>query len=525
MTANTNPPSTNPRQYLPVNPPAMRAWRAVCALALLSLAISAPSLGNWCGWSTDCFSFLTHARTLAETGSFVESRVNTPPGYPVLLATLVRISGELPILGLRWLSALALAASAVGTYLIHRERIGARWAWVAGLVVASSPVLLRLTTNPLSEPLFMAILCALIILSQRWMARGIQSPLEVILGGLGLAALILIRSMGIALLPCMIWAILKCPHRSRWSRAGCAASLSFVTMTPIIAWELRQQQYPVTFGYQQAWTHARDAESTTATGLPLQAERLARFGLLRLESIKELFLPKTILWRAYQPPLNQPTTWLIGGGVVFIGLTLAMHRQSPTDLYALLTLLMLALWPYDEGVRLVSPLLPIFIAYPFVAAQWIMRQLKQNPAARWTITTILLGWISLHAWGTGDWWSRLPAYRAKQVALLDQIEEMSAWQRDHLPKQECVAILPEGDNSKLVLAGAAYLARTTIRYVDCIPGRPLDIGTAPITTALVHHSLSDSVRQITSLTPTGKIGPFTILQRPMSTDIAHAKTE
>lgn len=498
------------RQDLPTN--GLRSERlAIGTIIAFSILVAVPAMGPWCGWSTDCFSFLRHARFLAQTGGFPPERVNVPPGYPLLLAPIMLLFGQTPILAIRLLSMAAVTCSAVATYFLHRRRIGTRFAWIAALLVAGSPVLLRLSVTPLSEPVFTAGVCLLLVLCQRWATRGVRGLREAVLAGLATAALVCIRSMGVAILPAMIIAAWKIPARSMRFRVGFATALTLSTVIPLAAWELRQSAYPATFGYQHAWTHAREAEATDATGLTLQIERLARFGPTRLAALKALLLPGDIAWRLFQSPLDVPTTWLIGGGVVVLGFVLAATQRTASEIYLLLTLLMLAFWPYDEGTRFVAPLLPIVVAYPFVAVRWLQASVSR-PMARVAVAAALAIWVFGQAAGLTHCLTRTPQYRDKQVALWNQITETARWQQSSLAGGTVTAILPEGDNTKLVLAGAAYLTRADIRYVDCIPGRPIVLGSSPVNLALVHTSLVNQVRERHALIAEATHGNLTLMR-------------
>lgn len=497
---------------------------AIGTIIVFSLLVAVPTIGSWCGWSTDCFSFLRHARFLAETGGFPAERVNVPPGYPALLAPLILLFGQTPVLAIRLLSMVAVTCSAVATYYLHRRRIGSRFAWFAGLLVAGSPVLLRLSFTPLSEPLFTAGVCLLLLRCQRWATQGVRGHRDAVFAGLATAAVVFIRTMGIAILPAMILAAWQLPDRSTRFRMGFVAALTLSTILPLAAWELRQSDYPTTFGYQHAWSHAREAEFTDSTGVTLQVERLARVGPKRLAALKALLIPGDLAWRLFQPPFDAPTTWLIGGGVIIVGIVLATTQRTASDVYLLITLSMLALWPYDEGTRFVVPLLPLVVAYPFVAAKRFQERVSR-PAARVVLTAALSIWIVAHAAGLALCLARVPHDRDKQVALWNQITETARWQQSSIADDICTAILPEGDNTKLVLAGAAYLSRANIRYVDFLPGKPLEIGSAPINLALVHASLVEHVRERLDLIPASTHGNLTIMRPAPSLVRAASETK
>jgi len=454
----------------------MQRPRAAAALAATALLMTLPSLRDWCLFSPDCFRYLDIARHLLETGAFPPERLMAPPGYPLLLVSFLLL-GDLPILALRVMLAACWAVSAAATYLLHRDELGHRPAMIAGLLGATSPVLLQLSLMPLSELPYLAFLTlALVMISAWWRGRA-RSWWAVVAGGLLVSAGLMIRSMGLVLVIAGGYALFVRRADTFKRRIACLGIFLLCSLGPTALWSWRQSGYSHGETYARSWTLARSVEATGATGMSLQLERLARFGPMRLEAVKEAVLPKQLLWRLFNPPLNGPTTWLIGGLFVVVAVVRLGVRRSPIDLYVLGSLVLVAFWPYDEGVRLVAPILPVIVAYPlWVGAAW-WRRTRSRTMIRSILAVVLAGWLTIQGAGMFLLQLRLPSQCARAENRLEDMMEIAAWQELHAsPSAPWFGLTEDGDNSKLVLYGAAYLARRPINTVDVrngiIEGRP-----------------------------------------------------
>ena len=109
-----------------------------------------------------------------------------PPGYPALLSLVWRVAPSFPanLVVFKLLNAVFFCASAVLVALLVRDRLESRaWAIGTGVVTAVSVPLLVLVTMVLSEPLFLAVLLAALILAERLVKGAVSTRLA---GGLGL---------------------------------------------------------------------------------------------------------------------------------------------------------------------------------------------------------------------------------------------------------------------------------------------------------------------------------------------------
>lgn len=383
-----------------------------------------------------------------------------------MLAPLMA-AGDLPLLLLRMVLAAAWAISAALTFLLHRKELGVRLSVIAGILVGLSPVLFTLSLTPLSETTFSVLAALSLLLFERW--RRSDSPAwgSAIAGGLLVTAVCLTRSMGVILLPLGAGVLLANRASCVSRRLGNALVFLVVAVLPLLAWQQREQGYAPNGGYLSIWTHALGHEETNSVGLQLQAHRLARFGPLRLESLKETVLPKELCWRAYRPPLAEVTTWLLGGALALIALIRTLLYRRPSDAFVVLTLLMLALWPWDEGVRLVTPVMVVTAAYPLWLGARLWARYGHLRGVLRCLRLALAGLISLQIAGVGLLISRVPDQRAKAESRLADMSRIAGWLRIELSEAgSWAAYLPDRHAAKLSLIGAAYLARRPLTAVD-----------------------------------------------------------
>ena len=162
-----------------------------------------------------------------------------PPGYPLLLAALWKLSPEFPdnIVVFKFVNAVFLAATAVGTYKLSRSRfeLGALGASVTSVVGSLSVVVLIITGVVLSEPFYMALVIPTLLLTERAVEDG--SARTAAGAGALIGMLTLVRTLGVFVLPAALLVMLV---RRRWRSA---LILTGVAMLFIIPWQLWVSAY------------------------------------------------------------------------------------------------------------------------------------------------------------------------------------------------------------------------------------------------------------------------------------------
>jgi hypothetical protein len=168
--------------------------------------------------------------------------VHFPPAWPALLALVWMALPEFPqnVAALKFVNPvlLAIAAAMACAYAIRRFALPPAAAVVTTIVFAAALPVLVLTNVLFSEPLFLVVLFVALAAAD----RAVEQPgwRASALAGLSAGALALVRSLGIALVPALIAALLLA---KRWRDAAVAAIGATVVMLP---WQL--------------WVSARTAE-------------------------------------------------------------------------------------------------------------------------------------------------------------------------------------------------------------------------------------------------------------------------
>ncbi|MFQ5502257.1 MAG: ArnT family glycosyltransferase [Phycisphaerae bacterium] len=487
---------------------------ATLSLPLVAILTCLPALGSWCALTPDGVNYLSIARTLRETHHFPAEAMKCPPGFPVLLAPLM-ILGDTPFLAIRLLFVLCLAITSLITYRLYFRDMGTTAAWIAGVLVATSSVLFMQATVVLSEMAFLPLSLGVLLFVMRWDRERILGPahlgwIEICAGGLLSGVTVLVRSMGITLVPVAMIVLLsdrRRLRRHRWTRVGLYL---LSAIAPLVAWEIRQSAWPPRYSNMNVWTTAREVEHTDATGPALQLQRLARWGPQRLDDLKAAIVPNRLGWRLFQAPLDRASTWLIGGFFVALSLFRVVRDRSAIDTYCLLTLVMLAFWPWNEGVRLLIPLLPILIGNVL----WLADRLWRLSGVRAWQRCGIVCFVGLMILGYAG--ERIAAGNSlvihhekaeRRIAAMHALADGLLAEASNPVRR--LGITPDGHNDKLLLAGAGYLARRPIHdYIDVhstLPDVPEIDGLCDV---FVHRSLMDRVTARWGWRPVKTCGAF-----------------
>ena len=505
-----NPASAPMAQEQVATPPSRRALWPLLGLVLLTAIVAGPSFGPWCNFTPDSFQYLGAARAMVEGGDLSSRVLQAPPGFPALIAPLLLL-GDLPLLAIRTLLVGCWALVGALTYLLHRRDLGAPAAWMTELLVAASPVFLHLTTTVLSEPAFIVLALGALLVASSWNRSPAPRWSQVVGGALLAGAAIMVRAAGLVLVPVMAIALLRQRGRSTARRIGAAAVFGALAILPSVAWQAREGANDEHPGYLHTWTHARGGEHTDATGLALQVERLVKYGPAHLHAVKQLLLPEELFWRAYQAPFDLPTTWLIGGGIALIALVRLVKYGGPMDAYVLGLMLVVSLWPWDEGVRFAAPVLPIVAAYPLWLGRAIWRHRAAGRGLRFGPAAALLVLLAAELGGLGVAQARMPAQRRKAEQRLAAMRELADWHAANTaPGAKWLGVTPNGDTSKVLLVGAAYLARRPVETIDVNPGETMRPAPGTASCILVHKNLTDSAVAAEGFAAAGEVGDFVV---------------
>ncbi len=385
--------------------------------------------------------------------------------------------GDLPLMWIRLLAVACHAAAVVLTWRLARVYVGAYGSLAAAAIIGLHPALLQQHLSVLSEsafiPLALAALVAIEVPSRegRFLRRAVMA-------GLFSGAAILVRTMGMALIPaCLLGIGLQRGVSARRKSLGAVLYLT-LSCLPMATWQARQAGFEREYGYSDMWTRARSVEATDATGIALQVRRLLVFGPARMSDMLALFVPTYAGWRLYSAPFVRPAGAAITLACGVCCMALLWRRRSPAATFATLSLAMVAVWPWNEGVRLVLPAAPILVVAAIVTARDAL--VRGGAGAR--LAGMAAGLLLLSSGanivdGALAWPRRLDASRTRSLAAIEEMKGMAAWMSASLPSESrIVCITRQGDSAKTLLAGAAYLADVPIAgYRDLAPDAPVEL--------------------------------------------------
>lgn len=481
-----------------IETPAARERRLSARLAaaarilplLAALAATVPFIGPWCRLTPDSFKYLSAARCLWETGAFPPERLIAPPGFPTLLAPLMAL-GDAPFLAIRILLSVSFVATVLLTQTILSRTMGPRAGSAAAWLTAVSAIMSTQSATLLSEIPYLPLALASLLFAVNWQSRGCAGAREAAVAGLLAGCAIAVRAMGVVLVPVLLACLVLSPHNVRRARVRHATIFLVAFALIPVAWHHRQGRYPAAYGYATQWTRARDCENSDATGAALQFERLRTFGPMRLADVGAAVVPPRLGWRLLHGENRSPAAWLIGLPIAAITLyRLARFRSAP-DAYLVATLVMLALWPWDEGPRLIVPVLPFIwgcVAWLFGA---ILSALRRQPAMRVCLMTFAAALAAFHATEFIYTCRAMNRMDARETGIWNNAESLAT----HLDREtpagtRLLAVIPSAHGDKVLLTAAAYLSRRDlcewfeVGKTRCIPARA-----ANCDLALVHSEI------------------------------------
>ncbi|HWL92131.1 MAG TPA: hypothetical protein VNT79_01230 [Phycisphaerae bacterium] len=465
------------------------ARRPIATLLIISALLVAPAVGDWCLLAPDSIAYLTAARSLYETGHFPGHFLMRPPGFPVALAPLMA-AGPLPLLGIRLLLAGCHVATGVLVFTLYQGTLGKSAALLVGLLTVTNTALLNQTTVALSEMVFVPVQLMALMAIDRLQTRG-EARTRCAIAGILTGVAIMVRTIGLALVPTGLLLL--------WLRAGDSVGRRFLHAAIFIAaagalpmaWHVRQSAFPEAGGYGRMWKHPMTAEQTDATGLSLQIQRLAHFGYLRLEDIKSAMLPNRLGWRAFEAGWSTLATIGVSGVLISMLLYRGVRLRQPMDIYAIIVLTVLAFWPWDEGARLVLPLVPMF----YGALLWLFLNPIFRQRRTWRIAAVAC--VVVIASAQFIEWTinlrRLPEQRAKADRQLVDMREFGALLARIVPADaDLLCITPNHHNSKRLIAGATYIARLDhVSYRDVLGDESVDFPADSAKFIILEQSLRD----------------------------------
>ena len=393
MTESALPRSATPAT-LPVTPSARIATGELAGLldrrgsgvlvAAIVLALALIAIPNWpVGVFQDDGIYVILGKALASGEGYrylnlpgAPYATHYPPGYPLFLAALWKLSPEFPrnVAAFTFANAGFLSLAAFGTFVFARRRLGLSALGSALVAIGgtvSVPAII-FGVFVLSEPMFMACLLPVLIYAERQADQG--GWREALFVGLAGGALAMIRTNGLFVVPAFALVLLM---RRRFVPAGLALAGAAVFLVPWKLWVAAHgaDVPPILLGkYGPYDTWAMNA--IRDHGLPFVWDVVVR-------NLRALY---GMVWVMFlggpeAPNVARLPAAVAATAVLAIGAWRLARRAPVTSWFLAAYLALVLIWPF-EPTRFVWVLLPIFAAMLALGIQAVVTLAPQNAAAR-----------------------------------------------------------------------------------------------------------------------------------------------
>ncbi len=326
-------------------------------ILLLSALLSISSLTHGQVWGDDFAGYILQAQSLLhgspqdfiqhntftiQNSSYPPGPVAYPWGYPAMLAPLLALFG-LKLLPLKLLNTLVYLFFLYALFLLGRTRLPAGWALALTAIFAFNPALLFAHDQIISDLpfLFLSTLAVLFIESRTW-----TSPRGALLTGIVIFLASSVRTNGVLLLiPLLVSQALDLRARS----------LSGRWLTLALPWLAFAALLVLQFILLPSGQDSYLSHLSMLNGQVLLSN-LGYYFRLQAEFVKGIPLGVFFL--------------VLMGALLLYDLLVALRRNLAILSYIAATLVLLILWPENQGLRFIFPLLPL--AHP---------ALRRRPAA------------------------------------------------------------------------------------------------------------------------------------------------
>lgn len=491
----------------------------VLSIGLVTAGLAVVFSPEGIGITGDSVSYLSAARDIVfrQGLAMVEGR---PLGFSLAIAPFMCF-GDVPAVGIRVVLAMSWIAVAALSFVLHRRWIGESSALAVALLVATNGVLMEQTRWALSEPVFCAVMLAALCAMERWPAQSRPASWRLIGASAALAgAAMLVRSLGVVLIACGCAALLAGRGSFRRRTAEAMIFAAIALGVPIAAnriWSGGSAEA----GYWHWITHARPSEHTTAAGFDLLEERAAKFLPNRLCEVAECVVPRTLGWRLWQSGVWRAAVIGFGLGVMLLVVRRLALRSRVSDAFAILYFVVLMFWPWNEGVRLMSPLIPLFYGVLVEATISSGRAIGTRRTALSGAVIIASLLLAAHFAEFGTAMSRSRMDGARFAARMTRAEEIAEQLRTmNTADTSMFGLIRDGDDAKVDLELAGYLARQRIATIDCRPGQPSEIELGSATRALVHRRVVPTMKELPAWRAKSAVLDFVVFERTPGVGVA-----
>ena len=323
----------------------------------------------------DTVALLTLADSVAHGGAYVypASLTVQPPGYPMLVAGLLRI-GWAQVWVLISLNLLLLGAGLWAAWYILRRRNG--YSDLAALKICIltllSFVVVRHFTIPLTDVCFFgaALSAAALMESALELAPGPRLFRRLLASWILLAVALSLRRIGFALIPALIWTMVAHPHAADYLRR-CSTGVRVLGATMIAAAAVITAWIGSKTATLIDWRVVGAGRNLMETERQILDFRFSELGEIAFN------LPRVSFPAGLQSALP-----FLGVGVlgVIVAGGLLRRRFGPTEAFLLSYIGILFLWPFYDP-RFWLPVIPLLIAYAGLAIRGLTARYPACQAA------------------------------------------------------------------------------------------------------------------------------------------------
>jgi hypothetical protein len=334
--------------------------------------------------NTDAIVLLSVGESAAHGGGFLDSGQKTvfPPGYPALLAILLRLGVAHPwvIVGLNMVF-LSVGLFAAYSLLIRQFFVDRAVVLLICSFFLLSYVVVKHFPIPLTDvPFFCCSMCCLAVMSQ---ATSMDSNWRfVILMGvawLWAVAAIAVRRVGVALVPPLVFMIVTSPQfKSLLKRLSLHAKMIIGAFFVVVG--IGTVSVVAKTSSLSDFISLAKKSKISALILQILSYRLTEFGEL-LGNLPMTKLPSKL-------HVIVPWMGLLLFLLILLGLASKRRRISPTEVFLVCYMGILFAWPYYDA-RFWLPVIPLLIAYLVLAVKKL--RLPRTVIAIYCVTFAIVG--------------------------------------------------------------------------------------------------------------------------------------
>jgi hypothetical protein len=333
-------------------------------VAAIALAIALAAVPNWpAGVFQDDGIYVILGKALASGEGYrylnlpgAPYATHYPPGYPLFLALLWKLSPQFPqnVGVFTFANAGFLALAAFATFHVARARLGLSTLGAAVVALAGSVSMPAIIFGvfALSEPMFMALLLCVLIYAERVSDRpGWRDALFVGLAG---GALAMVRTTGMFVVPAFALVLIA---RRKFLPALIALAGCAVFVVPWHMWVAAhgREVPPILmgkYGPYDAWL----TDAIREHGVPFVLQVMWKNARALYGMVWVMFTGSEASPRALHPPVA-----IVAAAVLALGAWRFARRAPVSAWFVAAYMVLVIVWPF-EPTRFVWALLPLFCA-------------------------------------------------------------------------------------------------------------------------------------------------------------------